>query len=325
MCSGALFGYSVGVDDRTGCALIGSVGSKGMGIYKEKRSIYPHYASTLIDFPIKPKYEIYGNAANTQAPNGGNVRLIAQVAHDYNATLEYEAETFRAKEGSVYVFSRVEAIFDSSSNLVSSAYWGTVEVAKFAPPDVFARDSFGHSVAISGYDSVIGAPGVDGGGLNAGAAYVLDAQFQRVSFTQSEYVALEGSDSVTITLQREAAYADKVYTVGYATSDLTAIGIDEAKFIACNAMAATLRDGCGDYQQTSGEATFPAGSTQTTFTINIMNDFCIEHYAEFVQLSLNVVGGAGIQGENYFATLRIDDNDWVGSTSSVLCTQEGIA
>ena len=74
------------------------------------------------------------------------------------------------------------------------------------------------------------------------------------------------------------------------------------------------RIGCGDYQQATGEVTFAAGSSTALFTVNIMNDLCYEHFSEYVQLTLSIPGSGVLQGESYFAKLRIDDDDFDDGT-----------
>ena len=203
---------------------------------------------------------------------------------------------------------------------MSLPYWSTTEQNKVYAPDGFARDLFGTDVSISGYTTLVGAPGVDGNGQNAGAAYIIDSEFSRVKFLKSEYVALEGTDSyVTITVVRDSSHLNSILTVGYSTSDLSATGVDPDKFAQCQSLPASQRDGCGDYQQTSGEITFLSGAASATFTVYIMNDFCKERYLEYVQLTLSVPGGGPISGEGMSATLRIDDNDWEGHASTVTC------
>jgi len=186
---------------------------------------------------------------------------------------------------------------------------------------LFLLFRFGGDLGLSRYSLAVGAVGVDGGGKDAGAVYMVDTEIQRVSFLQSEYVALEGTNSyATITVVRDSSHVSSILTVGYSTSDLTATGVDPDKFAYCNTLAAAARDGCGDYQQTAGEITFLAGSSSETFTIKIMNDFCKERYMEYIQLTLNIPGGGPLSGEGYMATLRIDDNDWEGHASSMACT-----
>jgi hypothetical protein len=248
------------------------------------------------------------------------VNHITQLSDDWGGP---DAE-YSALVGAVYLFSRTPGVTNADGTMSSLPYWRTVETGKVYAPDGFARDRFGGDIALSGYTAAIGAAGVDGGGKNAGAAYLLDTEFQRVSFFQNEYVALEGTDSrVTITIVRDSDYTDTVLTIGYSTSDLTATGVDSDKVTYCETLAAARRDGCGDYQQTAGEVTFAKGSASATFTVNIMNDFCYERYMEYVQLTLNVPGGGPISGEGYMATIRIDDNDWETHASTLIC-QGGI-
>ena len=70
--------------------------------------------------------------------------------------------------------------------------------------------------------------------------------------------------------------------------------------------------------QTAGEVTFAAGDSSVNFVISIVNDFCNEHYPEYVQLTLSIPGSAAIGGEEYYAKLRIDDDDFAYSE----CTHE---
>ena len=317
----SLFGYSLDVDDTTGHAVIGAVGMIGMGIYRESLSTYPHYNPTRVPFPLASKYETYAQLGDSQAAaGGGNVRILTHVANTTEGLTSIDPE-YSSSIGAIYIFTRKSAEVDGSGNIISLPVWKSTEDAKMYAPDGLARDRFGSSVALDMYTSVIGAVGVDGKGIDAGAAYLVDTEFQRVFFAKTEFVALEGTDStITITVMRDSAHMDSILTVGYATSDLTATGIDSGKFAACEALPASQRDGCGDYQQESGEITFTKGSNSAVFTVKIMNDFCKERYMEYVQLTLNVPGGGGISGNGYMAVIRIDDNDWDGSASSMLCS-----
>ncbi|GMI03622.1 hypothetical protein TrRE_jg8633 [Triparma retinervis] len=316
----SLFGYNVDVDDATGHAVVGAVGMVGMGVFKEVPSAYPHYKPTRLEHSIASKYEIYAHSGGTQAASGGgSVRLLSKVA---NVTGGREAvdENFSAQMGAMYVFTRRNAAVDGSGNVVLAPVWKNFEDVKIYAPDGFARDKFGYDVALDGYTSVVGAIGVDGKGADAGAAYVVDTEFQRVYFSKGEFVALEGVDSsIQITVMRDGAYTDSILTVGYAVSDLTATGVDSVKFAACEANPASQRDGCGDYELSSGEITFTRGSNSAVFTVKIMNDFCKERYMEYAQLSLSIPGGGALSGDGFLAVLRIDDNDWEGSTSSMTC------
>ena len=63
--------------------------------------------------------------------------------------------------GAVYVFQR---------DVGGAGNWG--EVKKLLASDAQDFDLFGWSVAVSGDTAIVGAPGEDTGGVNAGAAYV---------------------------------------------------------------------------------------------------------------------------------------------------------
>jgi len=316
----SLFGYSVGVDDTTGHAVVGAVGMVGLGVFKELPSTYPHYNPTRLQHSLASKYEIYAQSGGTQAASGGGqVRLLSKVANITGGKDEVD-ENYSAETGAMYVFTRQSAAFDGSGNVVQAPVWKNFEDVKVYAPDGYARDKFGYDLALDGYTSVVGAIGVDGNGRDGGAAYIVDTEFQRVYFSKSEFVALEGVDStITITVVRDSAHTDSILTVGYAVSDLTATGVDTDKFDKCLSQAASQRDGCGDYELTSGEITFTRGSNSAVFTIRVMNDFCKERYMEYAQITLSIPGGGALSGDGFLAVLRIDDNDWEGSTSSITC------
>merc|ERR1711988_1560249 len=199
--------------------------------------------------------------------------------------------------------------------LVSPPYWPSTERFKVQPPDYGPRAEFGYALALTGTSMIVGAPSDDGLSENAGAVYAYDIKVQRVSFTLAQYVALEGSDNfVTINLVRDSAFAHEALTVEYATSDLTAKGVDRARYDECVELPNALRIGCGDYLQTTGEVTFAAGTSTALFQVYIVNDLCYEHNMEYVQLTLSIPGSAALQGENYFAKLRIDDDDFDDTT-----------
>ena len=59
---------------------------------------------------------------------------------------------------------------------------------------------------------------------------------------QTEYIILEGSASfVTLTILRDVSIFDGLLVLEYATSDLTAKGIDEAKYRECMLFATADR------------------------------------------------------------------------------------
>ena len=146
----------------------------------------------------------------------------------------------------------------------------------------------------------------------------------RVRFAHSEYSITEGSWrglhsytqaledwKVPIEVLRDPEYALDWLTVGYATSDLTAKGVDSVAYMNCWSMPAEQRkpEQCGDYEQTAGQLTFKPNQTQAFFYVRLMDDHCWEPFPEYVQLTLSIPGSAALQGESYMAKIRIDDND----------------
>ena len=129
-------------------------------------------------------------------------------------------------------------------------------------PDAIARDYYGSSVVISGSTIAVGAIGDDGGQPDAGAVHMYHSGFSAAYFSSMQYSALEGTDDdVTIYVSRDPNVYSGPIVLEYATSDLTATGVDSTKFAACLALAATLRGpaNCGDYEQTTGNLIIPEG------------------------------------------------------------------
>ncbi|CAM9525514.1 unnamed protein product, partial [Sphacelaria rigidula] len=114
-----------------------------------------------------------------------------------------------------------------------------------------------------------------------------------------------------VKVSRRSDYSDDWFTVAFATSDLTARGIDSDAYRECSALPVGNRTPgvCGDYEQTTGELTFEPGETERSFFVRIMDDHCRERYPEYIQLSLSIPGGGALQGEQYMSKLRIDDDD----------------
>ena len=140
------------------------------------------------------------------------------------------------------------------------------------------------------------------------------AGFASAAFSFDEYSALEGTHtSISITVSRTSNVYAGPLVLEYATSDLTATGVDTTKFDECMNMATNLRGPakCGDYEQTSGNLIIPQGSNQAGFQIRIMNDLCHERFLKYVQLTLSVPGSSTLQGEAHSARLRIDDDDFL--------------
>lgn len=153
-------------------------------------------------------------------------------------------------------------------------------------------------------------------------------------FYQDNYVILEGSKSfITLTIYRDTTIYDGLLVLEYATSDLTATGIDAEKYLACSKLATADRGpaGCGDYMQTAGFVTILPGERSGGFNVNIVDDTCNESNMKYIQVglivllflssidfacpqvTLSVPGSAALQGETLSAMIRIDDNDFAST------------
>lgn len=167
---------------------------------------------------------------------------------------------------------------------------------------------------------VVGSPGNDGYSLEAGAVYFFQASFTAISFAQPEFRVLEGTDSsATITVLRDVNIFSGELAIEFSTSDISAKGIDSAKYASCLAMAASLRAnaGCGDYEQTTGIIYFSEGANSGGFEINLMNNQCRQRYFRYIQLTLSVPGSSALQGELVSAKVRLDDDDFLQPECSV--------
>ncbi|KAL7554992.1 hypothetical protein ACHAWF_018570 [Thalassiosira exigua] len=323
---GNMFGAAVSVDNESGMAMIGSPKAASYGFYQEPVSVHPHSNST-IKLPIPADHENLMRSGVTYSATAGNVRLIDQLIYEEQFDVE-EASKFTENAGAVYVFLREPARYGPMGEIVQEPYWRTTEHSKLAPPDAKARDNFGFSVALDGVTSgkevtaVMGATGRDGHVRDGGGGFVFDMEWVRVKFTQVEFVALESDRLVKIFVERDLSWSDGRFSVGYSTSDLTAVGVDTLKYDECMGSSAPDRDGCGDYEQSSGEVTFNAGEQHAYFTIRIIDDLCIENHLEYVQLNLHQIGGSPLRGEDYRSQLRIDDDDFEEMGLSMNCTHQ---
>ena len=61
-------------------------------------------------------------------------------------------------------------------------------------------------------------------------AFAYDMEWIRVKFQQVEFVATEGQGSIKIFVERDQLWSNGRYSLAYSTSDLTAVGVDTAKF-----------------------------------------------------------------------------------------------
>ena len=312
--AGNLFGTSVDVDNDQGIAVVGSSHSSAYGFNQEPVSVHP-YSNSTMHFPIPEDLENLMRSGRTYSATGGNVRLIDYLIHKGQINAN-EASKFTEQAGSVYVYLREPAKLGPSGEIVQPPFWKTTEDGKYAPPNVAARDHFGTSLSLDGTTTVIGAPGRQ----REGEAFAHDMEWIRVKFQQVEFVATEGQGSIKIFVKRDQLWSNGRYSLAYSTSDLTAVGVDTAKFDDCMSIPSPDRDGCGDYEQTSGVVTFNPGEQHAYFVIRIVDDLCIENHLEYVQLNLHQIGGSPLHGEGFRAQLRIDDEDWPYESLSMNCT-----
>lgn len=93
--------------------------------------------------------------------------------------------------------------------------------------------------------------------------------------------------TVVLTLNRNLDAFSGPVTVEYVTSDITAKGVDTIKFNECLNIAPSYRApaGCGNYEQTRGYLTLPAGANSGGFKIRIMNDLCYQGFMKYLQVS----------------------------------------
>jgi len=282
--------------------------------------IHPHSNLTTINLPVSEDLENMMKSGTTFSATGGNIRLVDYLIHRDRIPIK-ETTQFSEKAGATYVYLRQPALYGPSGEVFQQSLWK--EQAKISPPGVSAGDNFGFSVALDGTVAVIGAVGHDKYSPNGGAAFVYDMEWTSVKFSEVEFVAIEGADrSVKIYVERDLTLSTSHLILGYSTSDLSAIGVDSAKFDYCMSLHASERDGCGDYEQASGKVNFGPGQERAYFTIRVMDDLCTERYMEYVQLNLHQIGGSLLQGEGFRAQLRIDDDDFQTKDLSTSCKGE---
>jgi hypothetical protein len=254
--------------------------------------------------------KLYNNINNTVTRNNNNQDINFDVR-------EFE------KAGALYVYTRRATVFSGGTGVnrvgrtVEPSHWSHVEQMRLSPPSLAARDYYGTSVAIDGDTAFVGIPGDDGNGHNVGATVMYDLSIQRCFFMSAEYVIIEADQPhVVVNIGRDSEWLGRSFTISYATSDLTAQGVDLIKYDECMNMPLEDRGSkCkGDYLQTAGEITFGPKDSEVAFAVFIINDKCHEHYPEYILLTLSIPGSQAIGGEDYIARIRIDDDDDPGSS-----------
>lgn len=104
---------------------------------------------------------------------------------------------------------------------------------------------------------------------------------------------------VTLTLLRDLDVYAGAMVVEYATSDLTAQGVDDKQYADCLLMSPQYRAaaGCGDYLRSAGAVVFAPGATSAGFTVSIVDDLCRERFMEYIQVRTK-------NGDLFFASER---------------------
>ena len=134
---------------------------------------------------------------------------------------------------------------------------------------------------------------------------------------QKEYIVLEGTDSFAlVSVSRSLVAYSGALVIHYATSDITAVGVDADKYAACLLLSPLQRGPafCGDYRQTEGYLVIEAGLAIAGFEVPIVNDECNERYLKFLEVTISVPGSNALQGERVSAKVRIDDDDFLQAT-----------
>ena len=91
---------------------------------------------------------------------------------------------------------------------------------------------------------------------------------------------------VALTIDRDVNVFPGRMVIEYATSDLTARGVDSIFYNHCLSLPVNHRAaiGCGDYEQTAGRVIFEEGVGGGSFEIRIMDDRCYERFMKFIQV-----------------------------------------
>ncbi|CAM9209584.1 unnamed protein product [Hapterophycus canaliculatus] len=378
---GDLFGTCLSVNHDDGVVVVGAPGASLTGLWREPPTVYtttnPHgdaenALATRVPLPMREriaKLLRFKGAYGSSLQAGSGAPAIWQLL-DSEYALEASDQQFNtrgnAQAGAVYTFSRLPvepAQYDIGRKCelnrkggAVAGFWPGAERFKLQAHDALAADRFGSAVSYLAAERAlfVGTPYSDSFGSNAGAVYQFDAGIAGAFFTQAEFGVEEGhwrhlhedpqyldGWKATVLVARDSEQSDFWLTVAFATSDLTARGVDSDAYRECSELARTCSrtqthfssfgsrisramDGldaettsppsatkgvCGDFEQTAGELTFEPGQIEQSFFVRIMDDHCRERYPEYVQLSLSIPGGGALQGEQYLAKLRIEDDD----------------
>jgi len=328
------FGSAVAINDQSGTVIVGAIGATASSSLFGPRipaANHPYYPEESVGIKVPMTSEVtsrvlMSSSAYTSLPSGLSGYLATKLYNNANNSVtrnnnnhdvDFDVREFE-KAGSLYVYTRRATVFSGGTGVkrvgrtVEASSWSNTEQMRLSPPSLAARDQFGKSVAIFQDSAFVGIPGDDGNGNNVGAIAMFDLSIQRCFFMSAEFVVVEGEQPhVVVTIGRDSEWLGRPLTVSFATSDLTARGVDPLKYEECMNMPLEDRgQRCGgDYLQTAGEITFGPKDSEVAFAVFIINDLCPEHYPEFILLTMSIPGAQAVGGEDYLSRIRIDDDD----------------
>ncbi len=289
----SLFGASVAVSDESGIILISSPASPLMQSYKDTPTVYPYVTvdgvgrASGLDFPLNASLmTLFQSFPSFSTESSG----AFGVWQEMNSSGIFPQLLPSSAVGAVYLFTKKFPVLGYTGQWAKQPSWKNTEKAKIQPMvDGTAGDWFGQGLAFDGQMMLIGAPGHHAQSENAnGAAYFFHSEFAAVRFSQGTFVVLEGEEKlVTLTLLRDLQVFAGEIVLEYATSDLTARGVDTEYFDYCLSLPVEVRGGlrCGDYEQTVGHVVIPAGVTSGGFTVRVMDDRCYSPFMKYLQVS----------------------------------------
>jgi len=310
------FGSSISINSKSGLVAIGAPGATQLGIYAEIPSVYPFYNSTGyttaagITFPVR---NLNMDAFNA-LPSFTSISSGAHgVWYSGNMTSQFSNTMTSINSGAVYLFTKSKYIESENGTILKQQYWQNIESARIQAPDGYAYDNFGESISLSNFNIMIGSPGQDGIAENAGSVYGFNVGFLSLSFQKVEFPVFEGVHTyAAVTILRDPSIYNGDLAINYATSDLSAQGVDFYKFEECLGLPVSERgiSGCGDYELTQGTMTILSNAYSSGFTVRIMNDLCKEDFSKYIQVTISIPGSGVIIGNDLTALIRIDDDDY---------------
>ena len=176
----ALFGSSVAVNNAAGVVVVGAPNAAFTGCYREVQSVYPHQ-DLEIEFPVSSSFAplFEGLALYSPEASGAYGYWYLQQMMGISST----SQSFE-QAGAVYIFVKIQPHAGLPSSIAIPQYLQSTEFSKVQPPDAFARDFFGASVALDGALLVVGSAGQDGSAVDGGAVYLYSMHFCAVTFTK---------------------------------------------------------------------------------------------------------------------------------------------